>query len=99
MEEIVLMTIEEIETNLKRSQVNSDWEITNNTYCYHVEFLLSEVKRLEHELEISEACTSYLKTDIEILKQGIEKHRDRNDSDALKWNVNDEELYKLLEDK
>ena len=96
------MTIEEIEESFR-------YAIEHGMIAMNIKIvgiLLSEVKRLEHEFEISEACTSYLKTDIEILKKGIEKHREFNKKNDLTpkhikeyLGNNDEELYKLLEDK
>jgi len=64
------MTIEEME-KMEERLLRDDipyWVLKKDAAT-----LLSEVKRLEHELEISEGAVSYLQTDIEILKRGIEK--------------------------
>ena len=66
------MTIEEIEESFR-------YAIENGMIAMNIKIvgiLLSEVKRLGHELEISEASVSYLQTDIEILRNEVKRLRE-----------------------
>jgi len=91
------MTIEEME-KMEERLLRDDipyWVLKKDAAT-----LLSEVKRLEHELEISEGAVSYLQTDIEILKRGIEKIKlAGHNNDCLFCAKKDFQVIKLLEDK